>query len=109
MSTRFTEDEVIAAVTRLTRPQLIRYIEVAFVRPERAEQGYLFRQVDLARLELLCDLSQDLELDENALHVVIPLLDQLHAARLDLARLTDTLRALPPDLQDRIARYTAQR
>ncbi len=103
MSPRFTEAEVITTVTRLTPTQLTRYIEVAFVRPERSQNGYLFRTVDIARLELLCDLSQDLELDENALHVVIPLIDQLHATRQELARMSEALDALPPDLRASIA------
>jgi chaperone modulatory protein CbpM len=41
----------------------------------------------IARLELLCDLSQDLDLDETGLGIVISLIDQLHAARQDLATL----------------------
>jgi len=97
MTERFSEDEVVATVTRLTRPQLVRYVEAAFVRPEKSAQGYVFRQIDIARLELLCDLSDDLDLDETALNVVLSLIDQLHAARLDLARLAQAMQRLPED------------
>lgn len=102
MTDRFTEDDVITTVTRLTRRQLVRFIEVEFVRPQREDNGYVFRSVDIARLELLCDLTEDLDLDETALHVVISLLDQLHAARLELARMAQALDSLPPDLRARI-------
>lgn len=97
MTERFSEDEVVATVTRLTRPQLVRYVERSFVRPEKAAQGYVYRRIDIARLELLCDLSDDLDLDESALSVVLSLIDQLHAARQDLSRLAQAMERLPED------------
>lgn len=103
MNDRFTEDEVVATITRLTRAQLVRYVEVEFVRPERAGEAFLFSGVDIARLELLCDLSQDLDMDESALSVVISLIDQLHAARQDLDTMARALASLPADLRVRVA------
>lgn len=102
MTDRFSEDEVVATVTRLTRSQLVRFVEGEFVKPERDAGAWVFRRVDLARLELLCDLSQDMDLDETGLDIVISLLDQLHAARQDLATMARAIDALPTDLRDRI-------
>jgi chaperone modulatory protein CbpM len=99
MKDRFSEDEVIITVTRLTRSQLGRFVEIAFVKPQQADSGYVFHPIDIARLELLCDLSQDLDLDEIALGVVISLLDQLHAARSDLATMASAIDALPTNLR----------
>ncbi len=102
MTDRYSEDEVVATVTRLTRVQLVRFIEGAFVRPVQEPGGYVFRRVDIARLELLCDLSQDLDLDETGLSIVISLIDQLHAARQDLVHVVRAVDALPAELQSRI-------
>ena len=102
MTERYSEDEVIATVTRLTHRQLVGFIEGDLLQPERDAAGYVFRRVDIARLELLCDLSQDLELDETALGIVLSLLDQLHAARQDLAVMARAIDALPEDLKARI-------
>ncbi len=102
MTDLFSEDDVIVTVTRLTRSQLIRFIDGAFVKPERAAGGYVFRPIDIARLELLCDLSQDLALDETALGIVISLIDQLHDARQDLAAMARVMDGLPADLQGSI-------
>jgi chaperone modulatory protein CbpM len=99
MTDLFTEADVVATVTRLTRAQLYQFVESDLVRPQRDASGYVFRHVDIARLELLCDLSQDLELDEAGLGIVISLIDQLHAARQDLANLARAIDALPEDLQ----------
>lgn len=102
MTDLFTEDEVIMTVTRLTRKQLGRYVEADLVRPQSAEDGILFRKVDIARLELLCDLAQDLDLDEGAVGIVISLVDQLHGARREVVMLTEMIQTLPTDLRSRI-------
>lgn len=102
MSDRFSEDDIIAAVPRLTRTRLIRYIEAEVVIPLRGDGGYVFRQIDIARLELLCDLSEDFELDETALGVVVSLIDQLHAARQDLRAIARAIQAQPPEFKARI-------
>lgn len=102
MTDRYSEDDVVASVTRLTRSQLVTFIECDFVRPEREAGAYVFRRIDLARLELLCDLSQDLDLDETGLGIVISLIDQLHTARQDLATMARVIAALPAELQARI-------
>lgn len=103
MTDQFSEDDVVIHVTRLTRSQLIRFIEVEFVKPEGSSGAYVFRHIDIARLELLCDLSQDLDLDEAALGIVISLIDQLHAARQDLAAMAQAIDILPDELRASIA------
>lgn len=102
MTDLFTEADVVATVTRLTRAQLYQFVECDLVRPQRDDSGYVFRRIDVARLELLCDLSQDLEFDETGLGIVISLVDQLHAARQELATLARAIDALPADLQARL-------
>jgi chaperone modulatory protein CbpM len=102
MTDGFSENDVITIVTRLTRSQLVRFVEVDLVRPQRADSGYVFRRIDIARLELLCDLSHDLDLDDTALGVVISLIDQLHAARQDRAAMARAIDALPLDLRSQI-------
>jgi chaperone modulatory protein CbpM len=100
MTERFTENEVVTTITRLTRRQLHRFVEGELVRPEQTDRGYVFRQIDIARLELLCDLSLDLNLDDGALCIVISLLDQLHAARQKLALVARAIDTLPDGVRD---------
>lgn len=99
MTKFFSEDEVVTIVTRLTRRQLVTFIEGGVVKPQRETTGYVFGQIDIARLELLCDLTEDLELDETALGVVVSLIDQLHAARQDMALLINVIERLSPETQ----------
>ncbi len=99
MTDRYSEDDVVTTVTRLTRSQLVRFVEGDLVKPEQEADGFVFRRIDIARLELLCDLSQALDLDETGLGIVVSLIDQLHAARQDLATLVGVIDALPADLK----------
>lgn len=106
MTHHLTEDEVIAAIPGLTRTRLLTFIKTEVVIPLRLDQAGdpspVFRQVDIARLQLLCELADDLEMDEAALGVVITLIDQLHAARNDLRAIARAVQAEPPDVRARI-------
>lgn len=106
MTDHLTEDDVIAAIPGLTRTRLVALIETEVVIPLCREAGagpaLVFRRVDLARLQLLCDLADDLELDEAALGVVVTLIDQHHAARQDLLAIARAVAAEPPDVRSRI-------
>jgi chaperone modulatory protein CbpM len=106
MTDHLTEDDVLAAVPGLTRSRLVAFIETEVVIPLRRETGprnaHVFRQVDLARLQFLCELADDFELDEAALGVIITLIDQLHAARNDLRAIARAVDAEPPDVRSRI-------
>lgn len=106
MTHHLTEDEVISAIPGLTRARLVTFIETEVVIPLRPDQEgdptLVFRQIDIARLQLLCDLADDLDMDESALGVVITLIDQLHAARNDLCAIARAVQAESPDVRARI-------
>lgn len=102
MTDGFSEEEAIAAVPGLTRPRLLAFVDAAVVMPQQVDTRLVFRQVDIARLALLCDLSDDLDLDESAVEVVISLIDQLHAARQSLHAIMRAVSAEPAEVRTRI-------
>lgn len=59
----------------------------------RAEPGPAFTEMDVARVGLILELRDELDLGEAALPVVLSLLDQLYALRRELAVLRGS--ALP--------------
>lgn len=65
----------------LDRGELERWIAEGWVRPDRAPSGWMFREIDVARLSLIRELLLDLRLAEDAMPVVLRLLDQLYDAR----------------------------
>ncbi len=102
MMDMFTEVEVLAAVPRLTRRHLTTFVAARIVEPLQAEAGLVFRRIDLARMELLCELAEEFDLDEDALDLVMSLLDQLHAARRDLRAVASALAGEAPEIRARI-------
>ena len=103
MTDRYTEAELIAAVAPLTPDRLLHYVHLRIVRPVETEEGPRYREIDLRRVTLLCELSDDMELSEDALVIVMNLLDQLHGTRSRLAALMTALGAEEAEVRDRIA------
>ncbi len=99
----YSEDETIAAVHRLTRTRLSAFVSAEAIRPVRGPVGACYTRVDIARLELLCDLTEGFELEDDALGLVVALVDQLHAARADLAALMRAISQEPPETRRRLA------
>jgi chaperone modulatory protein CbpM len=96
------EDDAIAAIAWLTRQRLDVFVSAALVTPLHTNAGRVYRPVDLARLELLCELTEQFDLTEDALAIVISLIDALHEARLDLQRVARALQAEPAEVRQRI-------
>lgn len=104
MSRFYTETEVVALVEDLTPPRLRTYLAARIVRPVTTPEGPAYREADLARLQLLCDLSESYELPEETLGMVMSLIDQLNGARGDMRALMQAVAAEPDEVRIRIHR-----
>lgn len=99
-----TEEETLAAVVRLDRARLSRFVRIEVVRPADAGGRVAYRRVDVARLELLCDLCDDFDLDDDALEIIMGLVDQLHGTRSDLVALMRALGEEEEEVRTRVTR-----
>jgi chaperone modulatory protein CbpM len=97
-----TQKQVVAAVTGLSRARLAAFLDAELIIPLTSSDGPMFRPVDLARLELLCDLADHFDLRGDALGVVIGLIDELHTARLRLHAMAQAMEAEPQELRQRV-------
>lgn len=102
MTRTFSFTQVIAAVPRLTEDELFQYIESSVVVPTLTATTQVFCHVDIARLELLCDLRDVFNLDADAVQMVVGLIDQLHDARASLEAITAAVSAEPEEVRRRI-------
>ena len=84
---------------RIERGTLERWITLSWVRPMQGDGDWHFSDADIARIELICDLHRDLGIAEDAIEVILPLLDQVYALRRQVRALTDALGALPEDVR----------
>lgn len=96
------EEMVVARIGRLTLHELRLWVSEGWLRPATGPAGPVFDEIDLARARLLCDLRQEMELPEEALPVVLTLLDRLHAARRDLRCIAEALAEQPEPVRDAV-------
>lgn len=88
----------------LERPVLDRWIAQDWVRPELRDGEYAFQDIDVARVHLILELRDHLDVNEAALPVVLSLLDQLYDLRRQMRVLGDAIvRHAPSDLRQRLA------
>ncbi|MEH6360931.1 MAG: hypothetical protein V7761_09380 [Amylibacter sp.] len=104
MTGRYSEDQAIAAITSLTRTQLVSFIEAEIIVPLHTEDGIVFRQVDLVRMELLCELTEHFSLNDDALSIIISLIDQLHNTRGELDCILQAIKKEPGDVRTRLGK-----
>jgi chaperone modulatory protein CbpM len=97
-------DELLRQMTGLDRGELMRWVENRWVLPERHNQTWIFHEVDVARVELILEIRQEFAIDEEALPLVLGLLDQVYDLRRQLRRMCDALAAQPSEVQAAVRR-----
>jgi len=101
---------LVTQLSGLQRQDLERWILNEWVRPDGQSGDYLFRDIDVARVRLIRELRDEMQITEDALPVVLSLLDQLYDQRRLMRELSDALlRIVPEDIRQNLARHLAGR
>ncbi|MDO5620482.1 MAG: hypothetical protein Q4G24_03325 [Paracoccus sp. (in: a-proteobacteria)] len=98
----YSEAETIAFIEDLDPPRLAGFVRLQVVQPVQSEAGHQYREVDLARLRLLVGLVQDYALQDDALVMVMSLIDQLNDRRAEMEGLLRALAQEAPDVRARL-------
>ncbi len=107
MNLFYSETEIVARVEGLTVARLRAFVAAECVAPAEREGRLVFREVDLARVQLLAELVRDFDLDPDAAGMVVSLVDQIHGLRRALRQLGEAVAAEPGDVRDRIRQRLA--
>lgn len=99
---RYTAAELIAAIEELTAPRLAHYVQLRMVMPVMSDAGESYREIDRARVQLLCNLSEDYGLDGDALTLMMTTLDEVHGLRGEMQALMSALAEETDDTRQRI-------
>lgn len=99
MAVRF--DEVLVTL-EIGASELHAWIEQHWVLPVEEDGDFLFDETDVARAKLIAELRNDLGVNEDAIPVVLRLLDQVYSLRRALAELNEAIRELPESAQDQL-------
>lgn len=104
---KLKERDVVATVRRLHLQDLRSWVRQGWVRPARDDDGPLFDELDLARIQLICDLRKEMSLSADAVPMILSLLDQLYGLRHELRTLAEAIDRQPEET--RTAVLTAYR
>jgi chaperone modulatory protein CbpM len=100
-------DALLLHIAGLEPAELRHWIEKRWLLPERRQEIYLFHEVDVARAELIFEIRREFALDEEALDLVLSLLDQLYEVRRTMRCLCDALAGQPAEVQEAVGRALA--
>jgi chaperone modulatory protein CbpM len=95
-------EELLIRFRGLERDELSRWVENRWVLPERHADTWVFHEIDVARVELIVDIRRDFAVDDEAMELVLGLLDQIYGLRRQMRRLCEAVASQPPDVQDAI-------
>jgi chaperone modulatory protein CbpM len=95
-------DELLEAISALKRSDLEAWIREEMVVPQQEAGTLLFGDMECARVRLICTLRYDLDIDTEALPMMLSLLDQLYDTRQRLLSLTAAVTAQDKDIQSAI-------
>lgn len=90
-----TVEILVSEFPGLTRQELEGWIANEWVRPEFRNGSYTFQDIDVARVRLIRELRDDLQVNDEALPIVLSLLDQLYGLRRQVKVLSDVVREMP--------------
>ena len=82
---------LVAQVRGLERADVDRWIAQQWVKSDGQAGQYAFQDIDVARVRLIRELRDELQVNEEALPVVLLLLDQLYDTRRRLHDLSEAL------------------
>lgn len=95
MTRYYSEEEVVVTVTRLTPERLTEYLAAEIVIPQNSDDGLVYQSIDVARLELACELHDQYDMEADALSMMISLIDQMHCLRAELREVLNAVETQP--------------
>lgn len=96
-----TFEELVAEI-EISPAELTAWIEQEWVLPTREGDIQVFNEADVARVRLICDLRRDMAVNDEAVPVILQLLDQVYGLRETLAELRAAIDAASPAAKEEI-------
>jgi chaperone modulatory protein CbpM len=90
---------VVALFSGLSEVELVTWVERGWVIPDDAGSGLEFHEIDVARVHLIHDLRHGMDLGEDAVPLVLSLLDQVYELRSQLKSVLHAVEAQPGDVK----------
>lgn len=101
--------EDVLAELNIGASELNTWIEQHWVLPVRNQDSFFFDEADIARVRLITELRNDMGVNDDAIPVVLRLLDQIYSLRRALADLNEAILVLPEEIQDQLREQLSAR
>jgi len=98
-----TLDELLRAHDRLTVVHVERWVARGLLRPSADRGDWSFEPIDVARAQLLAELTEQMGFEEESVETVVDLLDQVHTLRRQLHQLGLAIGCQPTETRESIA------
>ena len=95
-----TREFLLAA--RLDAAVLAAWVEARWLVPRREEKSDEFSETDLARARLIRDLQHDMGVNEEAIPIILDLIDQVHGLRQMLREVATAVCVQPEEMRQRV-------
>ena len=96
-------DEVLIDMDRfIDRTEVEDFIARGWVRPVCDETDYIFDEIDVARIRLVCELHIEMKFECDAVDVILSLMDQLYDARAHRDQLEQAFQNQPDKVRNAI-------
>lgn len=104
------DEDVVARVPGVTVERLRGWVARGWLAPARGERDYAFEEIDVARIDLIRQLRDDLEIDRETVPVLLSLMDQVYGLRHELRSVMRALGEQPAETRKKIvARFRIYR
>ena len=103
MTDAYAPEQVIEIIDALTAERLTHFERLRIVSPVNTCEGPRYHALDVRRITLLCELTDDFEVNEDALVIIVSLLDQLHGAHSRLDQMVRAIKDEPAEIKLRLS------
>jgi chaperone modulatory protein CbpM len=93
---------VMTMLVDLDEEEITSWVARGWVRAEEGAEGWEFQEIDVARMRLIRDLRRGMGVGEEAMPVVLSLLDQVYDLRETLRGLLSALDAQPEAVKETV-------
>lgn len=101
---RWSETQVVELIEELTVEHLQIWVREGWIEPQQDTAAPVYDEVDVARLRLVCQLKHEMAVNDEALPVILRLVDQIYGLRRELRTLGRAIESQPKDVRDRITK-----
>jgi chaperone modulatory protein CbpM len=98
--------------TEIAEGDIVAWVEQEWVLPDRETGRWLFEEADVARVSLIRDLREDMAINDEAVPLVLRLLDQVYSLRQAMSEIHEAVQDLPDEhrlaLEERLREVLAK-